>query len=145
MSFRFADDSRATQQLALLQSELDTKISDILLLKSDLETKDSILQDQVSICESLRNQLQNAEKSERQIQNQLELLSQQEHRKRIDLEDKIEELNLTCENQKMELSKFTSAAQACKHDVVKIETILQYILKVTNNLNFIWHLLCSCV
>ena len=116
VSFRFADDSRTTQQLALLQSELDTKISDILLLKSDLETKDRILQDQVSICESLRNQLQNAEKSERQIQNQLELLSQQEHRKRIDLEDKIEELNITCENQKMELSKFTLAAQACKHD-----------------------------
>lgn len=115
---RLADDSRITQQLALLQSELDTKISDIVYLKSDLETKDRVLQDQVSICEDLRNQLQNAEKSERQIQSQLELLSQQEHRKRVDLEDRIEELVSTCEIQKMELSKLNSAAQSCKHRIL---------------------------
>ncbi len=102
-------------QLALLQSELDSKTSDIVNLKSVLETRDITLQDQVAICESLRSQLQNSEKSERQLQNHLELLSQQEHRKRIDLEDRIEELVLTCENQKKEILTLSSSnASSCK-------------------------------
>ena len=115
--FRFSDGTADMQvhQLALLQSELDSKTSDIMNLKSVLETRDITLQDQVAICESLRSQLQNSEKSERQLQNHLELLSQQEHRKRIDLEDRIEELVLTCENQKKEILTLSSSnASTCK-------------------------------
>eukprot|EP00597_Dinobryon_sp_UTEXLB2267_P010045 CAMPEP_0170098556 /NCGR_PEP_ID=MMETSP0020_2-20130122/495_1 /TAXON_ID=98059 /ORGANISM="Dinobryon sp., Strain UTEXLB2267" /LENGTH=829 /DNA_ID=CAMNT_0010321007 /DNA_START=18 /DNA_END=2507 /DNA_ORIENTATION=- len=90
-------------KVASLGDELDAKIADIQLLRESMEKKDSILQDRSMVCDSLRAQLQQVENSERQLQLQLEELYQQEQRRRVDLEDNIEDLKRVCEDQSREI------------------------------------------
>ena len=62
------------------------------------------------MCDSLRSRLQQLENSERHLQLQLEELSQQEQRRRIDLEDNIDDLKRVCEDQNREILMLKSFA-----------------------------------
>lgn len=101
-------------KVAFLCGELDAKIADIQLLQDSMQKKDNVLQDRTVMCDSLRSQIQLMESSERHLQLQLEELSQQEKRRRVDLEDNIEDLKRICEDQSREIFVLKSSSEPAK-------------------------------
>ena len=108
-------------EVTMLREQLRGREQDVSILQQRLKEKDDTIQAEKAKVKDLRALMNSAEKNEKAITARFELFQQQSNRQIADLEEKLEEMRVLCEDQRTQIAaydeKIASSAQAKLSDV----------------------------